>query len=62
MKLKKKMVKNISISSGSSVDWVEEESYFFKLSNWQDKLLKYYSDHPNFIQPKTRRNEVIKFC
>ena len=47
--------------SGSLVEWVEEESYFFKLSAWQDKLLKFYSDNPNFILPTSRRNEVIEF-
>ena len=50
-----------SISSGSSVEWVEEESYFFKLSKWQKKLLEYYEQNPNFILPKSRRNEVINF-
>jgi len=54
---------NITIStySGSSVEWVEEESYFFKLSKWQDKLLDYYEKNPNFILPKSRKNEVINF-
>ena len=51
----------IAKSSGSSVEWVEEESYFFKLSQWQDKLLKFYSENPNFILPKARKNEVISF-
>ena len=51
----------ISKVSGSKVEWVEEESYFFKLSTWQDKLLKFYSDNPNFILPISRRNEVIEF-
>ena len=51
----------ISISSGSTVEWVEEESYFFRLSKWQDKLLEYYNQNPNFILPTTRRNEVISF-
>ena len=37
-----------SKSSGSKVEWVEEESYFFKLSAWQDKLLKFYNDNPKF--------------
>ena len=50
-----------SISSGSKVEWVEEESYFFKLSAWQDKLLKFYSNNPNFILPQSRKNEVINF-
>ena len=51
----------ISISSGSKVEWVEEESYFFKLSKWGNKLLKFYDDNPKFILPKSRRNEVINF-
>ena len=51
----------ISKVSGSKVEWVEEESYFFKLSTWQDKLLKFYSDNPKFILPISRRNEVIEF-
>ena len=51
-----------AISSGSKVEWVEEESYFFKLSSWQDKLLKLYEkDNPQFILPGSRRNEVIQF-
>ncbi len=53
--------KKVSKTSGSSVDWVEEESYFFKLSAWQDKLLKFYENNTNFILPKSRRNEVINF-
>jgi methionyl-tRNA synthetase len=53
--------KKISKSSGSSVEWVEEESYFFKLSEWSDKLLEFYKDNPDFILPKSRKNEVIKF-
>ena len=47
--------------SGSPVEWVEEESYFFKLSKWQEPLLKYYSEHPDFILPISRKNEVISF-
>ena len=53
--------KKISKSSGSSVEWVEEESYFFKLSSWSKKLLEFYKKNPNFILPKSRKNEVIKF-
>ena len=41
--------KKISKSSGSPVEWVEEESYFFKLSKWQEPLLKFYSENPKFI-------------
>ena len=51
----------ISISSGSSVEWIEEESYFFKLSKWQDKLLNHYEKNKDFILPKSRKNEVISF-
>ncbi len=47
--------------SGAEVEWVEEPSYFFRLSEWGDKLLKYYDDNPDFIAPKTRRNEVVSF-
>ncbi|MDB5525185.1 MAG: metS [Rhizobium sp.] len=46
---------------GSPVEWVEEESYFFKLSAYQDKLLAYYESHPDFIGPDERRNEVLSF-
>ncbi len=47
--------------SGAETEWVEEESYFFKLSAWGDKLLKFYDENPDFIMPKSRRNEVISF-
>ncbi len=47
--------------SGSQVDWVEEESYFFKLSKWEGKLLEHYLKNPDFISPESRRNEVIQF-
>ena len=47
--------------SGSTVEWVEEESFFFKLSKWQNKLLELYEKNDKFILPKSRRNEVISF-
>ncbi len=47
--------------SGAEVEWVEEPSYFFRLSAWQDRLLTYYEDNPDFILPRTRRNEVLSF-
>ena len=50
-----------NIASGSPVEWVEEESYFFRLSKWQEPLLQFYRKNPEFIQPESRRNEVIKF-
>src|SRR5262245_57920608 len=47
--------------TGADVEWVKEPSYFFKLSAWQEKLLKYYEQNPLAIQPDSRRNEVISF-
>ncbi len=47
--------------NGSPVEWVKEESYFFKLSEWQDKLIDYYEKNPESILPKTRYNEVLSF-
>ncbi len=46
---------------GTPVEWVEEESYFFKLSAYQDKLLDLYARHPDFVLPKERLNEVASF-
>ena len=53
--------KKISTFSGSTVEWVEEESFFFKLSAWENKLLNFYKKNENFILPISRRNEVINF-
>lgn len=47
--------------SGAPCEWFEEESYFFKLSEWQDRLLEFYEKNPDFILPKSRRNEVVSF-
>jgi methionyl-tRNA synthetase len=47
--------------SGAEVEWVEEPSYFFDLSQWQDRLLRFYEDNPDAVAPATRRNEVISF-
>ena len=47
--------------SGAPVEWVEEPSYFFRLSAWQDRLLKFYEDNPDAVAPESRRNEVISF-
>ncbi len=47
--------------SGAEVKWVEEESYFFRLSAWQDRLLEFYEANPNFIEPQSRRNEILSF-
>jgi methionyl-tRNA synthetase len=46
---------------GSPVEWTEEETYFFRLSSYQQKLLAYYDANPDFIAPPERRNEVISF-
>lgn len=47
--------------TGAPVEWVEEPSYFFRLSAWGPKLLEFYDRHPDFIGPASRRNEVISF-
>lgn len=46
---------------GTPVEWVEERSYFFKLSTYQDRLLALYAEQPDFIGPDSRKNEVISF-
>jgi len=53
--------KKISSFSGSLVEWVEEESFFFKLSAWENKLLKFYDENKKFILPLSRRSEVLNF-
>ncbi|MDC0518054.1 methionine--tRNA ligase [Candidatus Pelagibacter sp.] len=53
--------KKLAISSKSSVEWIEEESYFFRLSKWEKPLLEYYKDNPNFISPLSRKNEITSF-
>lgn len=50
-----------SIETGTPVHWVEEESYFFRLSSYQDKLLAFYEQNPDFAGPRSRFNEVIRF-
>ncbi len=47
--------------TGTPVEWVEEESYFFRLSAYQEALLAHFETHPDFIQPEARRNEIISF-
>jgi len=47
--------------SGAEVEWVEEPSYFFRLSAWEDRLLAFYDANPDFIAPPSRRNEVTSF-
>jgi methionyl-tRNA synthetase len=47
--------------SGAPVEWVEEPSYFFRLSRWQEKLLDFYTRNPEFVLPRSRYNEVVSF-
>ncbi|HEY0901339.1 MAG TPA: methionine--tRNA ligase, partial [Micavibrio sp.] len=47
--------------TGAEVTWREEPSYFFRLSAYTQKLLEYYEKHPGFIEPESRRNEIISF-
>jgi methionyl-tRNA synthetase len=46
---------------GTEVEWTVEESWFFRLSAYQDRLLEHYAAHPDFIRPESRRNEVLRF-
>jgi len=52
---------NGNAPTGASVEWVEEASYFFNLSKWQEPLLKFYKDNPDFVFPRYRFNEIISF-
>jgi len=47
--------------SGAEVEWIKEESYFFKLSEWQDRLIQFYNNNPKSILPESRYNEVLSF-
>lgn len=53
--------KKICTATGTEVEWIEEESYFFKLSAYEQKLIDLYESQPDFIQPAFRRNEVVSF-
>jgi methionyl-tRNA synthetase len=53
--------KRYSVKTGTPVEWVEEESYFFRLSAYQQKLLDLYETHEDFIGPPERRNEIVSF-
>jgi methionyl-tRNA synthetase len=52
---------HVAADSGAPVTWTEEQTYFFRLSAYADKLLAHYEAHPEFIGPDVRRNEVISF-
>jgi methionyl-tRNA synthetase len=51
----------VAVESGAPVTWTEEQTYFFRLSEYTDKLLAHYEAHPEFIAPDVRRNEVVSF-
>ena len=51
----------VATETGAPVTWTEEETYFFRLSAYTDKLLAHYEAHPEFIEPHVRRNEVVSF-
>ncbi|WP_405485897.1 methionine--tRNA ligase [Nocardia sp. NBC_00511] len=51
----------VSTETQTPVEWTEESNYFFRLSNYQDKLLEHYETHPEFIAPATRRNEILSY-
>ena len=54
-------IKDGKAPSGAPVEWVEEPSYFFRLSAYEDKLLAHYENNPDFVAPKSRLNEVRSF-
>ena len=51
----------VATETGTPVTWTEEQTYFFRLSAYADKLLSHYAEHPDFIAPAVRRNEVVSF-
>src|ERR1700753_2399002 len=51
----------IAVETGTPVTWTEEQTYFFRLSAYADKLLTHYQANPDFIAPEVRRNEVVSF-
>jgi methionyl-tRNA synthetase len=57
--LERQLVDGKCPDCGRPVEWVQEESYFFRMSKYADRLLDYYREHPEFIEPESRRNEMI---
>ncbi|MBU3068137.1 methionine--tRNA ligase [Nocardia sp. NEAU-G5] len=51
----------VSTETRTPVEWTEESNYFFRLSKYQDRLLEHYEQHPDFILPATRRNEIVSY-
>ncbi|MBX7450804.1 methionine--tRNA ligase [Mycolicibacterium sp. 3033] len=50
-----------AIETGTPVTWTEEETYFFRLSAYAERLIALYTEHPEFIEPDVRRNEIVSF-
>ncbi|MBP2656569.1 MAG: metG, partial [Firmicutes bacterium] len=59
--LERQLVDGKCPDCGREVELLQEESYFFRMSKYQDRLLAYIEEHPDFIQPVSRRNEMINF-
>lgn len=57
--LERQLVNGNCPDCGRPVELVKEESYFFRMSKYADRLLQYYEEHPDFIQPESRKNEMI---
>jgi methionyl-tRNA synthetase len=55
------LVDGLCPSHGKKPEWIEEENYFFALSRYQDALRRHIEEHPEFIRPEIRRNEILKF-
>jgi methionyl-tRNA synthetase len=53
--------RRFSLKTGTPVEWVEEESFFFRLSSYQQRLIDHYESNPQFIAPPERRNEIVSF-
>ena len=51
----------VATETGTPVTWTEEQTYFFRLSAYAERLLAHYGEHPDFIAPEVRRNEVVSF-
>jgi len=58
--LERQLVDGNCPDCGRPVEWLKEKSYYFRMSKYADRLLKYYEEHPDFIQPESRRNEMIE--
>ena len=59
--LTSQLVEDACPECGRPVDWVKEENYFFRLSRYSDKVLRHIEENPEFVQPESRRNEVVSF-